>query len=191
MDPNRFDALTRSLTSLRHRAPSRRGLLHAVGGGLLAAAAVEAPAADAAKKPCKGGKKRCGKKCVDVQTSAANCGKCKNKCGANLVCEGGACVAAPDRCPTVTVCNDPNGVSCGTTAGIEQNPCTCGRTVEGNTACINFIEKCEDFPPCESTQECRDTVGFHFFCQAPKTDAQGRPCGCGRRCLPECDNPGL
>ena len=182
MDPTHFDALTRALT---RRAASRRALLPALGGGVLALGLVASPAAEARKKRCGGGKKRCDGRCVNLQTNAKHCGACGNACGANRACEGGECVAAADRCSNPAVCNTEY-VACGTTAG-SGDPCSCERTAEGNTACINFIdESCANFQACATTQDCRETVGFHFFCQEIKG------CGCStttKRCMPECDNP--
>lgn len=98
---------------------------------------------------------------------------------------GGGSGSPQDQCPAPGVCNADPPV-CG--SGADGKPCGCDRTTEGNNACIAFVESCESFAPCTSTQDCRDSVGFHFFCQANKTNGAGVPCGCGGRCLPECDN---
>lgn len=46
------------------------------------------------KKKCKGSKKSCDGKCVNLQTSAKHCGVCKNKCKA---CKAGKCTKP--KCP--------------------------------------------------------------------------------------------
>ena len=116
-------------------------------------------------------------------------------CPANYVCEGGNCVPAPDRCGGPTgICNaDPT--PCGTSATGET--CGCERTVEDNNVCVNAGDNVCTGVECTSTQDCEDALGFHFFCQEAKTNAQGQFCGCGfgtatgRVCVPECDNPNV
>ena len=161
MDTHRFDVFTRALSAV---LPSRRVMLRMLGGGAAALTLGAAPEA--------GAKRRRRKK------------KCKGGCDANQVCRKGRCQAAPNRCSGIAVC-DTEPTPCGTTAG--GGNCSCERTAEGNTACINFIETCADFPhECRTTEDCRASAGLHFFCQEVKG------CGCtktARRCMPECDNP--
>jgi hypothetical protein len=94
MEPNRFDGFVRWLSS----TPSRR----AVGRGLagLTASSVFAPLKELTdaeakkkkrKKKCKGGKKKCGKKCVDFQIDPANCGGCGKQCATGQACQQGTC----------------------------------------------------------------------------------------------------
>jgi hypothetical protein len=164
MDPSRFDDLARSVVA---GAPSRRLLLQTLAGGLATGFAITS-VAEAKHKHKHHHKKK----------------KCKGGCDANFVCNKGKCQVAPDRCTALSVCGE-DPTPCGTTAG--GGDCSCETTTEGNSACINFIDTCDDFPQeCTTTQDCEDTVGFHFFCQAIKA------CGCTMatgRCLPECDNP--
>ena len=101
---------------------------------------------------------------------------------------------AADRCGGPTgICNaDPT--PCGTSATGET--CGCERTVEGNTVCVDGANACPQIVESTSTQDCEDALGFHFFCQEAKTNAQGQFCGCGfgtatgKVCVAECDNPG-
>lgn len=86
--------------------------------------------------------------------------------------------APRDMCPTSAPA--PNSPTCGTSALGEA--CTCTWAVEGNNICVNFIESCAALVPCQSTAECREAVGFHFFCQAAGSGS------CGQVCVPECDN---
>jgi hypothetical protein len=81
-----------------------------------------------------------------------------------------------DQCPVSAKTNAP---VCGMDPDGE---CDCHRAIEGNNFCGGFITSCEALHPCASTQDCRETVGFHFVCQA----ADGG--GCGQVCVPECGN---
>src|SRR5438045_3888987 len=46
---------------------------------------------NAAQSTCQGGLMSCNGLCVDVSTSAAQCGSCGRACGAGLVCSLGNC----------------------------------------------------------------------------------------------------
>lgn len=43
------------------------------------------------RKKCRKGTKKCGKRCFNLQTDAANCGACGAACPADRVCAQGAC----------------------------------------------------------------------------------------------------
>lgn len=140
----------------------------------------------------------CGGGGVPNECGASGPPACDPPCGFNQECENGTCVAAPNRCSGPTgICNaDPT--PCGTSATDET--CGCERTVEGNTICVNGGDNVCPDPPveCTSSQDCRDSnLGFHFYCQEAKRNAQGQFCGCGfgtatgRVCVPECDNPSI
>jgi hypothetical protein len=217
MDPTRFDTLTRTLTRGTAPVPTRRAVLAMVAAALVAVGR-HVPAA-AKKKKCKGGLK-CNKVCIDPQTDGNNCGSCGNVCGqgqrcqggtcgggggggdcgdcpANTVCENGTCVAAPDRCAGPTGICDADGTPCGTAATGET--CTCERTVEGNTVCVDGANACPQVVECTSSQDCEEALGFHFFCQDAKLSVNfpGQFCGCGfgtatgKVCVAECDNPNV
>ena len=89
------------------------------------------------------------------------------------------------QCPEPGVCNADPPV-CG--AGADGKPCGCDRATEGNNVCLAFVESCEGFLPAPAPRTAAIRLGFHFFCQSNKTNGAGVPCGCGGRCLPECDN---
>ena len=81
-------------------------------------------------------------------------------------------------------------------AGNGGGTCGCFLSTEGNTICVNETDSdgeflnADDLQPCSSTQECRETVGFHFFCRAVTTSPSGKTCGSTvSRCWPECDAP--
>jgi hypothetical protein len=189
MDPTRFDSFTRMLGEGRN-TPTRRGLLVLLGGGIVASVA---PALDVAAKKHKKHKKhkhRGGS--GGGGGGGGGGGECDPPCGFNTVCENGACVAAEN------ICNGPTGICnadptpCGHAATGET--CGCELTVEGNNVCVNGVDACPNVVECTSSQDCRDTLGFHFFCQEAKTNAQGNFCGCGfgtatgKVCVAECDN---
>jgi sugar lactone lactonase YvrE len=86
----RFDRLTRALIT----ESSRRTVLGLPLIGLATApfaAVTDAKKRKKKKKRCKGGKVRCGKRCVTTSTDKAHCGKCNNRCESQLTCVGGAC----------------------------------------------------------------------------------------------------
>lgn len=83
-----------------------------------------------------------------------------------------------DMCPVSAPA--PNSPTCGTDPGA--GDCTCTMAVEGNNICVGFIDSCAALTECNSTADCRASVGFHFFCQAAGTGS------CGQRCVPECGN---
>lgn len=133
MDPILFDALTRSLSG---HGSSRRALLRSIGGGIAAAGMLAPPAADAKKKKCKPGFTRCGKKCVDLNTNAKNCGNCKNSCAFEITCAGGTCQ-----------CLDLNA-DCST-----NGQCCSGRcSIEVITTCRRL--NCSTSGPCAGNEDC-------------------------------------
>ena len=213
MDPTRFDTVIRTFGT--NASSTRRTVVTTLAAGVAALSGLTVPGMEAKRRKCKG-KLKCPGGCIDPQTDVTNCGSCGNVCGqgqtcdggtcvggggdcgdcpANTVCENGNCVAAPDRCggPTGSCNADPT--PCGTSATGET--CGCERTVEDNNVCVNAGDNVCTGVECTSTQDCEDALGFHFFCQEAKTNAQGQFCGCGfgtatgRVCVPECDNPNV
>lgn len=140
MDAFHFDCLTRALAT----ALSRRGLTQALGGLLLAGpftigrniADVEAKKKKRKKKKkCKGGKKKCGRKCFDLQTDPAHCGSCRTVCDDGQACLAGACA-----CPNAqTECG---GFCCAAASCIDDACCPTDRTC--GTACCDADEICGD-----------------------------------------------
>ncbi len=174
MDTQRFDALTATLA----QAQPRRGVLRLLGAAVLSTAGLGLRAADESQARRKGGKG----------------GKGGGKGGGSGTGGGTGGGGGPrDRCGgPVGIC-DADPTPCGTSATGET--CGCERTVEDNNFCANAGDNVCTGVECTSTQDCEDALGFHFFCQEAKTNAQGQFCGCGfgtatgRVCVPECDNP--
>ncbi len=181
METTRFDHLVATLG----QPQTRRGALALLGASLLGGASAAA-AAPRAKQP------------AQHAVAKAKGTRCKPKCGFNQACRKGRCVAAPSVCPVAFDCPDPFGGPapvCGKVAG-DNGDCGCILTTEGNNACVNQTDGNGDFidastlRTCSSSQECRDTVGFHFYCAAVTRSPSGKLCGSAvSRCWPECDNP--
>jgi hypothetical protein len=182
LDASHFDRLTRALAT----APSRRGFSHALGGLLLAtpftvgrnAAGVEGKKKKRKKKKkCKGGKKKCGKKCFDLQIDPAHCGSCSAACAESKVCLGGACTcpvgeaACGGSCCAAASCIDdaccPTARTCGTICCDASRICgdaaseTC---VVGQGTCPPGTDSCAGagIIPCNNNAEClciKDTDG--------------------------------
>ena len=81
--------------------------------------------------PCAAGQSLCGGTCVNLQTSAANCGTCNAPCPAMAACVSGTCVGTGTCSPPQTQC----GSSC---VSLQTNPAHCG-------SCSNS---------CNSAQTC-------------------------------------
>lgn len=153
METKSFDAIATTLA----RTNSRRGALRFLAAAALGAAGLATVAGEDAdakrKRKKKGGRDRGGD---------GNGGRDRPR----------------DMCPVSRPA--PNSPTCGD--GADGEACTCTRATEGNNICVGFIDSCEALVECNSTRDCRDSVGFHYFCQAAGTGS------CGQRCVPECDN---
>jgi hypothetical protein len=181
VDDVRFDGMTRVLGALLDRRKTARA---AAGGALtsLGLAAGHDVDAKKKKKKCKGGKKKCGKKCCPVGQFCRN-GKCstcppprflcpngdcvETLCGGECcavaqACIGNQCVACPDvadRCAgTPPQCNNGNGF--------------CGTSVEGGNFCTAASVECL-LVDCTTDEECVD----HF--DAPAICVNCASCGGG------------
>jgi hypothetical protein len=104
---------------------------------------VQASAKKTKKKRCKGGRSRCGKRCVDLKTDPAHCGACGNGCGADGICQGGKCVLGcgggqtecGDRCVNLQSDHGHCG-ACGSACGFSQ-VCEDRACVAGCTVCVS------------------------------------------------------
>ncbi len=192
MDDQQFDRLTASLAQAGSRRTALRGLAAVLGLGGVSLLATGTTARRRRHHGHRGGGGGGGGGGNGGGGGGTSCDGVD--CPANTVCRNGTCVPAADRCGGPTgICNaDPT--PCGTSATGET--CGCERTVEGNTVCVDGANACPQVVECTSTQDCEDRLGFHFFCQEAKTNAQGQFCGCGfgtatgKVCVAECDNPG-
>ncbi|MFT4039122.1 MAG: hypothetical protein QM692_13130 [Thermomicrobiales bacterium] len=148
MDHALFDRLT-----LRLR---RRAIAPALAA--LALPALAPTASGKKKKKCKPPKRRCGKRCLAVQTDPANCGDCGRACAAGETCSGGACVAPQPTCP----------------AG--QKAC--------NGGCIPATNCCTS-ADCTGGEVCRADVCIDGVCTLV-SKAEGIPCPYGGGVVGDC-----
>lgn len=84
---------------------------------------------------CKDGLASCGKQCVDILGSRANCGACGNTCPAGHSCCGGSCV---DLAASVEHCG-ACGNGCPYNEQCTAGACTCGLfgySVAPRTCCV-------------------------------------------------------
>jgi len=155
MERTRFDALTSNLSQTH----SRRGALRLLGLAALGASGLAV-----------------------LKTEDGQAKKKRKKKGSKTGSSGstGSTTTTPSRpadmCPVAAKTNAP---VCGNDPDGE---CSCHRAVEGNNFCSGQLNTCAGLRACSSTAECRDSVGFHFVCQAADGGA------CGQVCVPECEN---
>jgi hypothetical protein len=127
-------------------------------------------------------------------------GTCNPACGYNTTCQNGSCVSQANRCPTAFTCSSFGGEApvCGNVAGPGGNvgPCGCYRSTEGNNVCVNQTDadgddiEYIDLVPCSTSQDCRVSRGFNWYCRSVNTTGTGQTCGSTvGRCWPSCDNP--
>jgi hypothetical protein len=138
MDGRRFDALLQSL------ADSRRSL---IGGTLVAIASViGAPFADAKKrrkkkkKKCKGGTKKCGKKCI----AATSCCRAAD-CGSGGFCAEGTCLCSGGFTPCQGSCIPDSGC-CTSTDCDAGDICAQNQCVTGQGSCAAGADSCAGDP---------------------------------------------
>jgi hypothetical protein len=153
MDDHRFDALVKMLSS----GGSRRGILHTLGAGTLAALVGKIASVDDAeakkkhrknkkKKKCKGGTRKCNGKCIPVDNCCID-----GDCAATEKCVGGECVVKRVECQ-----NDDD--------------CDAGEVCQ-NRVCVDDGNQaeCQDAGDCAANESC---IGGECRCIFPE-----KPCG--------------
>jgi hypothetical protein len=184
MDTTRFDQFTFALAS----SSNRRQALRSFAGIATAAVVATTLGIEAGEARRKGGKGKGGKGKGHGGKGGGNHGGGSHGSGNGGGTGGGngggngggtqpPASRPPDMCPVSAKVNAP---VCGSEPG--GGTCDCHRTTEGNNFCGGMIDTCASLRPCTSTQDCRESVGFHFFCQAADGGA------CGQVCVPECAN---
>jgi Stigma-specific protein, Stig1 len=107
MDADRFDSLIRSVSD----PASRRTLLGASVGGVLAALGQDDATGKKKGKKCKHGKKFCDGSCVKTATDPRNCGSCGKRCQINAICNAGQCQCKTKTCDAHAQCC-ASGMAC-------------------------------------------------------------------------------
>ena len=216
MDQKRFDAMTRSLTSL----PSRREILRRLGGTGLGLAALWSPNTTEAKKK-KGKKKKtktpafpspaspppvnCIPRCGHTQCGNDGCGGSCGSCPAGRFCRSGTCctpepsaVTCAGRCGTVTsirTCGQPVACSCPSDqVCLSNGSCAIVCNAFGDCPASPACSGCSD-PDSNGARHClRDACGTPCTSTAdcpPGTKCQpqvGCPGSSGNQCAPLCNN---
>jgi hypothetical protein len=199
VDAGRFDDLLRSL----FESPTRRGIGRTLAGltlggmlGKSALADVEARKKKRRKK-CKGGKKKCGKKCRDLQSDPLNCGSCGNRCDDDMVCRDGECVCPEGEtecgdtcCPSGQICADgqcaddpcPPEFICPLAQACVNGACVCPA---GETACENAC--CEAGLTCVNGA-CEDLCPPQLLCLFGQGCVDGE-CACPLAACDAADDP--
>ena len=164
MDTTRFDAITSTFAA----RSTRRGALCSLAAMALGAGGLTVLAHDAGHAKKKG-KKKGGKGKGNTTSSAPSTPQ-----------SGGGTPSTPstpaDMCPVAAKVNAP-------VCGMDPDGgCHCHRAAEGNNFCGGQVNTCAGLRSCTSTADCRESVGFHFVCQAADGGA------CGQVCVPACEN---
>lgn len=150
LDADRFDALVRTLDRALPRRTTRRWFPGAVLFAITALAAVEGAEARRKvrrrRKRCRGTRKKCGGQCVNVASSAANCGAC------GVACPSGQCIHGACVCESSTEC---------------PGSCQCSPRRQGLSACRSAIAD----QPCDDDGDCP----LRSFCLA-NFDQCSAPC---------------
>lgn len=156
------------------------------------------------KKPCKAPNKKCGVKCITVQSDDNNCGACGNRCSRTQVCRAGQCEALlpPVDCPNGQCCEDnevcdgdgrcrdeecqpkPNCLSAGEFLPLfgETPPCCsdeieCSINEQSGMSCICEAEVLSR--PCLRNGDCLSgsCVGYQCVCPRATCQSLGKQCG--------------
>lgn len=177
MDGQRFDALTKSLSSTSRRRALRLLAGGALGGVLAKVGLAEAAAQETAavgdrcrrNRDCDRNERCCNRRCINVLSDERACGACGNRCGSGETCINGACFRSC-RGARPGVCNTN---SCG-------NLCGCNTTFNGGNGdgvCESLRGSCTDARVCDQNTDCRDgEICVNDGCCAGKPRVCARPC---------------
>jgi hypothetical protein len=165
MDGTRFDSITRTLRAVA----DRRTTVRALPGVAIAALAPGTVPAGAKKrrKKCKGGKKKCGKKCCPVGQFCRN-GKCSICAPPLFECPIGGCAATlcgGQCCAVAETCVDNQCAPCPdltNSCGVDVPRCNngsgfCATSVEGGNFCVGASSECSS---CTDNDDCADIDPF-------------------------------
>lgn len=145
MDDARFDAWMRALAG----AGSRRGVIQTLTAGAIGLAVSRLGLGEAAARKRRRKKKR-KNRCPDARRCGQRCcrkgDRCVDPAAETCVTGRGSCAAGADSCEV-----GGGGIQCNPDSPIT---CTCNRTMEGATACVNQLQNasCTD---CTTDAECQ------------------------------------
>jgi hypothetical protein len=183
MEPERFDALSRTLTTL----PTRRGVLGGVvttmfAGLPLALGSEGAAARKKKKKKCKGDKKKCGKACIPRDNCCTNA-----DCDDGETCQSGTCTTTNciPQCEGRTCGDDGCGGTCGDCGNNEvcdSGTCICvpecaPANACGGNGCGGSCGSCAPNQTCTGTQTTRNE------CLSGVCTPVTKNCGAGQVCF--------
>jgi len=199
MESDHFDALARTLTSVRSRRQALVAILGGALGMVLGATSIEETEAKK-KKPCPACMKRKKGKCKGKKPDGTACpggtcqgGSCCVPQETGLICAAG-CGTRSDTCGGTVSCPCPAGQdclgngSCARTCNSATQNCPMGcrcsgaRSAEGAVICTpQSVVTCDQVPqPCTTSTECPQGSVCQFT-----------PCGAGGttafRCMPVCN----
>jgi hypothetical protein len=185
MDADHFDAFILSLDSAIPRRVALAGALGTGLAGLLMRFGVDIVEARKRKKKkkCKGGKKKCGKQCRDLQSDPLHCGSCGNDCDGGHGCAAGNCSCPEgekdcgEACiPQVACCSDAD---CGDGGTCVDGTCICPAEKElcGET-CVDLATDGANCGACDTACNTNGCVNGFCTCQS-QADCNG--CSCALR----------
>jgi hypothetical protein len=129
---------------------------------------------------CPTGQSACGTACVDLNTSAANCGTCGNACGAGTECRGASCVPV---CRTgESLCGTP--ATCTATLSDINNCGGCGTVCPSGQMCVSGVCSLVCTAPqivctaASGARTCVDVASDNGNC-----GACGNACAMGQSCV--------
>jgi hypothetical protein len=156
-------------------SPQRCGSCdHACNAGEICAVTTCIPSTQA----CPAGLTRCGDACVNLQTTAGNCGTCGNKCAAGQACSAGTC-----GCPAGKTACGANCVDL-TTSSLHCGQCT--TTCTAGQSCQSGQCKCAEATDIVCDNACTDPKTDVNHCGDCATKCQGGlPCTAGKCACPE------
>ena len=175
-------------------------LLLAVAAGTWACGGVVSPggsggSAEGAAVRCARGLTNCDGACVNLRTSAADCGSCGNACVAAEVCTRGACTGCPTGetgCSGTCVNLQTSAANCGScgaaclageTCSAGTCACPAGQTLCG-TACANLQTSAANCGSCGAACLAGET------CSAGTCACPAGQTLCGSACVSTASNPG-
>jgi hypothetical protein len=181
LDTDHFNAFVLFLDVAAPRRIALVGVLSTGLAGLRTRLGVEtAESKKKKRKKCKGGKRKCGKKCRDLQTDPLHCGSCGNGCDLGKDCVDGNCScpegekACGASCiPPVECCDDADCEEGGTCS---DGTCVCSiETALCNGICADLATDGANCGACGNACDTNGCVNGFCTCQS-QADCNGCIC---------------